>query len=102
MIRRPPRSTLFPYTTLFRSQPNINPVNGVLTWNLGTLNPGLTYQVTLHRKSTPLTSSHTSISYDVSCFKTAQQYGVNSNTVNTIVSVPPPPLNLAIQKNGNH
>src|SRR3712207_8675749 len=29
MIRRPPRSTLFPYTTLFRSQPGANPVLGI-------------------------------------------------------------------------
>src|SRR3712207_7735232 len=30
MIRRPPRSTLFPYTTLFRSQPPVEPVGGLL------------------------------------------------------------------------
>src|SRR6266704_5084729 len=36
MIRRPPRSTLFPYTTLFRSQP---PINGTLTYEVTSL-PG--------------------------------------------------------------
>src|SRR3712207_8282152 len=82
MIRRPPRSTLFPYTTLFRS-----PIAGILgdqqaatfgqacfevgnakntygTGNFMLLNTG-----TEDRKSTRLNSSHANISYAVFCLK---------------------------------
>src|ERR1041385_8605661 len=61
MIRRPPRSTLFPYTTLFRS----------LTWPSSVRWPGGTAQTltTLDRKSTRLNSSHGYISYAVFCLK---------------------------------
>src|SRR5207302_10006068 len=65
MIRRPPRSTLFPYTTLFRSAKS-NPAASApvcpkfrrsrITW-------------TLDRKSTRLNSSHVKISYAVFCLK---------------------------------
>src|SRR2546430_7963117 len=66
MIRRPPRSTLFPYTTLFRSG------SGSWTHTYFTksyigfmiLNPLL-----LDRKSTRLNSSHSQISYAVFCLK---------------------------------
>src|SRR5687768_18087561 len=67
MIRRPPRSTLFPYTTLFRSE---------LIGNF--LNPGRVWcrsaaEVNEHdftdRKSTRLNSSHGYISYAVFCLK---------------------------------
>src|SRR5260221_2880403 len=68
MIRRPPRSTLFPYTTLFRSlliglvkQPGIN-FEGNADVQLGSV--GIT-----DRKSTRLNSSHTVISYAVFCLK---------------------------------
>src|SRR5256885_13312825 len=78
MIRRPPRSTLFPYTTLFRSQvvlgagfrhkdipvwPHIAgalAVLGVVTWTAVALRD---------RKSTRLNSSHLVISYAVFCLK---------------------------------
>ena len=59
MIRRPPRSTLFPYTTLFRSDVTIDAATGLggVTWlPMIQLNPTLT---TLDRKSTRLNSSHT-------------------------------------------
>src|SRR5256886_7295675 len=76
MIRRPPRSTLFPYTTLFRS---------VLELTAGD-RPGLLCEVgkvlmaervelhaakimTVDRKSTRLNSSHSQISYAVFCLK---------------------------------
>src|SRR3712207_9058649 len=78
MIRRPPRSTLFPYTTLFRS--------AVLTDRLATLvEQGILRRVpyqaegerqrheyrltTKDRKSTRLNSSHANISYAVFCLK---------------------------------
>src|SRR5260221_8698597 len=68
MIRRPPRSTLFPYTTLFRSTP-LRPAAAV---------PDLLVRRRTHfheraapqdRKSTRLNSSHTVISYAVFCLK---------------------------------
>src|SRR5438067_6926822 len=72
MIRRPPRSTLFPYTTLFRSC-------GV-AWRSSTLAPSRSSSRRCHgftasgqqsrdRKSTRLNSSHVSISYAVFCLK---------------------------------
>src|SRR6266542_5711614 len=59
MIRRPPRSTLFPYTTLFRSGPG-----------QGRCDPGRPGRGPgQDRKSTRLNSSHGSISYAVFCLK---------------------------------
>src|SRR5436190_18341666 len=75
MIRRPPRSTLFPYTTLFRSRKasprRLDPTLGPETQrHLGRACPGhprLTADG--DRKSTRLNSSHTVISYAVFCLK---------------------------------
>src|SRR3712207_7527750 len=85
MIRRPPRSTLFPYTTLFRSRPHGiaqeltclgDRVLGVLVEERGVLRvharqrrvaPGLRNDE--DRKSTRLNSSHANISYAVFCLK---------------------------------
>src|SRR2546427_5799688 len=91
MIRRPPRSTLFPYTTLFRSGPQSFAVRAVLTAfavlvpfnvllalafpergvrqyrNYRWLLLGLAE--ILDRKSTRLNSSHSQISYAVFCLK---------------------------------
>src|SRR5438477_7929821 len=64
MIRRPPRSTLFPYTTLFRS-PRRSTRSKVARKLLGTTPPGAPGD----RKSTRLNSSHMSISYAVFCLK---------------------------------
>src|SRR5260221_9530121 len=68
MIRRPPRSTLFPYTTLFRSLRLMTPM--VLHGRLGTV-AGNRIGITCpsDRKSTRLNSSHTVISYAVFCLK---------------------------------
>src|SRR3989442_8698510 len=66
MIRRPPRSTLFPYTTLFRShQPG--PDDGHLRVRLCEARQGTQGQI--DRKSTRLNSSHVRISYAVFCLK---------------------------------
>src|SRR5258705_6127650 len=66
MIRRPPRSTLFPYTTLFRSE--VNPL--VRTPSLGENDPGQILALDgKDRKSTRLNSSHLGISYAVFCLK---------------------------------
>src|SRR3712207_8112907 len=88
MIRRPPRSTLFPYTTLFRS---LNPNGSISGFNEYANDPatilvrgennhgvakafvdfmnqqGLVYEK--DRKSTRLNSSHANISYAVFCLK---------------------------------
>src|SRR3712207_8139580 len=93
MIRRPPRSTLFPYTTLFRSgdYPEAETWTGDLRWTLanGTVLPlaevgpvawseGMRMASAIHagrvvaeedRKSTRLNSSHANISYAVFCLK---------------------------------
>src|SRR5690348_18207528 len=82
MIRRPPRSTLFPYTTLFRSlhrrarPPRTGPGHGGA--DRAVLRPGhaarrhrraLCQPPREDRKSTRLNSSHPSISYAVFCLK---------------------------------
>src|SRR3712207_7360726 len=84
MIRRPPRSTLFPYTTLFRSSSasNSNPevallpaVSGTYTVRvipflpLGSSFTGSAALQAVDRKSTRLNSSHANISYAVFCLK---------------------------------
>src|SRR5256885_13271490 len=74
MIRRPPRSTLFPYTTLFRSE-RIGPEIDVQQAALGPLEEHLLALVDggidelEDRKSTRLNSSHLVISYAVFCLK---------------------------------
>src|SRR5256885_11010155 len=67
MIRRPPRSTLFPYTTLFRS-PGDDPQGQVLA---GRNAHSFACEPTMRRdrKSTRLNSSHLVISYAVFCLK---------------------------------
>src|SRR2546430_13156178 len=67
MIRRPPRSTLFPYTTLFRSQ---NVARDLLVKRLRTKAVGSgQIENDEDRKSTRLNSSHSQISYAVFCLK---------------------------------
>src|SRR5256885_13314987 len=68
MIRRPPRSTLFPYTTLFRSDPD-KPRNAE-TIEPVFVDTGRAVQLLRQdRKSTRLNSSHLVISYAVFCLK---------------------------------
>src|SRR5437899_6579757 len=77
MIRRPPRSTLFPYTTLFRSFTAPLGSRAVRFAELGTpkfgwlkmLNISARKCSALDRKSTRLNSSHLGISYAVFCLK---------------------------------
>src|SRR2546427_3876876 len=67
MIRRPPRSTLFPYTTLFRSQGAVWTYAAAL---VGLFVPPFSLLfLTADRKSTRLNSSHSQISYAVFCLK---------------------------------
>src|SRR5438132_9079436 len=68
MIRRPPRSTLFPYTTLFRSA--LPPgASSRAAFHFAGLTAFVAYTLALDRKSTRLNSSHTVISYAVFCLK---------------------------------
>src|SRR2546430_11028821 len=79
MIRRPPRSTLFPYTTLFRSQRHLlalpllqNVDKGecpVEAQNEEKRERGIEDRDLTDRKSTRLNSSHSQISYAVFCLK---------------------------------
>src|SRR2546430_7615588 len=94
MIRRPPRSTLFPYTTLFRSHPQIDlqvaycSLRGAYStydpdfatavrWDVPLLDGNNWVEIpnigtgteALDRKSTRLNSSHSQISYAVFCLK---------------------------------
>src|SRR5690242_21417797 len=71
MIRRPPSSTLFPYTTLFRSLAIalIPAVAVYWQWRLGGITGDCHGASIEDRKSTRLNSSHMSISYAVFCLK---------------------------------
>src|SRR5438034_4394344 len=71
MIRRPPRSTLFPYTTLFRSLLDLNPslLRGLAPAGYSVHVPKGSGSYLIDRKSTRLNSSHTVISYAVFCLK---------------------------------
>src|SRR3712207_8242796 len=97
MIRRPPRSTLFPYTTLFRSARVRAEVDGMIRTGINVPVPrdpgggetheqhkrnykaiqgsGMLYRITgdPDRKSTRLNSSHANISYAVFCLKKKKQ-----------------------------
>src|SRR5690554_7050863 len=77
MIRRPPRSTLFPYTTLFRSPwagMALNPINirlapPEIAYALNDSESSVLFIDDADRKSTRLNSSHVRISYAVFCLK---------------------------------
>src|SRR5256886_10810181 len=68
MIRRPPRSTLFPYTTLFRSS-RLFCKAVIASLIAGRFFPAGLFSVLGDRKSTRLNSSHSQISYAVFCLK---------------------------------
>src|SRR5256885_8500730 len=70
MIRRPPRSTLFPYTTLFRSSAFV----GARVPRGGIEEPHHVHSVPADRKSTRLNSSHLVISYAVFCLKKKKKH----------------------------
>src|SRR3989442_11540896 len=90
MIRRPPRSTLFPYTTLFRSQADpVGIAEGRVDTQridrlriihqhdqVGTRRRSILCVSTRDRKSTRLNSSHVRISYAVFCLKKKTEYGL--------------------------
>src|SRR2546430_3713265 len=103
MIRRPPRSTLFPYTTLFRSERRMQVTRSILEVLARTRHPvtvvtksalvlrdldllsglarqGLASVAVRDRKSTRLNSSHSQISYAVFCLKKKK-----NNTKSTLI-----------------
>src|SRR5258708_19770494 len=95
MIRRPPRSTLFPYTTLFRSkgratgtwvthkiQQVLNPSEMLMTMDEFEAEDLLDL-VCQDRKSTRLNSSHQIISYAVFCLKKKKNNTIKCHTLHT-------------------
>src|SRR3712207_7488946 len=93
MIRRPPRSTLFPYTTLFRSTLLATLVSSALGY--GTILASLgavvalasaAYFTSRDRKSTRLNSSHANISYAVFCLKKKKKKKKHHNDRNLTVT----------------
>src|SRR3712207_8676095 len=89
MIRRPPRSTLFPYTTLFRSKgvfetfkenhPQKNFIFHSSCSDLFIEGDAVKFESIIDRKSTRLNSSHANISYAVFCLKKKKNITHNSN-----------------------
>src|SRR3712207_7145889 len=97
MIRRPPRSTLFPYTTLFRSEAAVRD-GGIGTLTLYAFSadnwmrpPGevgaLMALFRRDRKSTRLNSSHANISYAVFCLKKKNKEQVTDPLFNVHSSI---------------
>src|SRR3712207_6896146 len=83
MIRRPPRSTLFPYTTLFRSVMAISVLLLAATlihWDKFAHDHAVFW---LDRKSTRLNSSHANISYAVFCLKKKKKPHITSPILTT-------------------
>src|SRR2546421_4507014 len=96
MIRRPPRSTLFPYTTLFRSLKTVRtylgPSGGWFAKDkvMGRAPLLLGYtpkraEIQEDRKSTRLNSSHDQISYAVFCLKKKKQLQQHLHTIQSSV-----------------
>src|SRR2546427_1141565 len=96
MIRRPPRSTLFPYTTLFRSVQASGTIvadlpegelsgGPVVERSLPGIFPSLCPALsTTDRKSTRLNSSHSQISYAVFCLKKKKKTNIHSTVLKII------------------
>src|SRR2546426_5782517 len=88
MIRRPPRSTLFPYTTLFRSRNDLTQAEAglaVAKAQLDNATAQLKRSEALYqrdRKSTRLNSSHLVISYAVFCLKKKNKTHTDNSSIN--------------------
>src|SRR2546429_5957523 len=93
MIRRPPRSTLLPYTTLFRSPwwPRVGfPLTAGKGCGLSLVGPLGFFQ--LDRKSTRLNSSHGHTSYAVFCLK--KKTSLNRALLRAAIELAPPGLSI--------
>src|SRR5260221_3792269 len=94
MIRRPPRSTLFPYTTLFRSRQIKRRERHQKFWSglLEDLRAEGRLRADADRKSTRLNSSHTVISYAVFCLKKKNTLPVDGShsiiAIDTLILLP--------------
>src|SRR3712207_7549107 len=91
MIRRPPRSTLFPYTTLFRSDPYVRLGGRRVEHDVHQPTGGTRLEqcdgggcVRRDRKSTRLNSSHANISYAVFCLKKKKK----KTTIEQTIKIP--------------
>src|SRR2546430_2174401 len=95
MIRRPPRSTLFPYTTLFRSAYHLAKASDVTIQIVQARVPLLpeARHFAADRKSTRLNSSHSQISYAVFCLKKKKNKTIDPSYSTT------PPDNHAAEPN---
>src|SRR5690625_5836983 len=95
MIPRPPRSTLFPYTTLFRSLIRMEqPLVEMFQQKFGDLDYDIVKSPLRDRKSTRLNSSHVAISYAVFCLKKKNhETALNHKyqTMRTSYTCSPPP-----------
>src|SRR2546430_12246579 len=94
MIRRPPRSTLFPYTTLFRSQERTGDQIDRDLDHVGKGSEAIQGNSTsaivppsTDRKSTRLNSSHSQISYAVFCLKKKKKIQLNNHSSNGTQSI---------------
>src|SRR2546426_4668462 len=98
MIRRPPRSTLFPYTTLFRSVYANRRTQAAPRVRLNPVSPPRVLpakpQPALDRKSTRLNSSHLVISYAVFCLKKKNQHSATRTAAPTEHPLQPRPSRL--------
>src|SRR5690348_17527089 len=85
MIRRPPRSTLFPYTTLFRSlHAHAARCRGAIWLRAERGGAARAARQIADRKSTRLNSSHPSISYAVFCLKKKKKKAIIYYQMNTL------------------
>src|SRR5690349_23180301 len=89
MIRRPPRSTLFPYTTLFRSRTAncFMPPLAATVRSASSPRRSWNWCRTRDRKSTRLNSSHVEISYAVFCLKKKKNKNNNKNRQEAILKI---------------
>src|SRR2546430_12218959 len=99
MIRRPPRSTLFPYTTLFRSAlvseiekaKSVDGAANALAERVRSLKEAARHGLSrrlLDRKSTRLNSSHSQISYAVFCLKKKKPIAYHLSYCNVLETPP--------------
>src|SRR5258708_30695478 len=98
MIRRPPRSTLFPYTTLFRSRIGVLGDSSLVARHVGEMRrievAAPAYLKQQDRKSTRLNSTHQLTTYAVFCFEKKSMY-IYASTESRPPRLPPAPAGRA-------